>query len=107
MADVDFFKLYNGAFGHQQRDECLKRVAQVLKATFRRPGERPARYGGEEFAVILPDCGPDTAQTVAERLRSAMEEAGLAHPSSEVAPRITLSMEWRASACRPTSRHSS
>lgn len=92
MADVDFFKRYNDTLGHQRGDECLQRVAQVLKATFRRPGELPARYGGEEFAVILPNCGPDLAVALAERLRRAMEEAAIVHPSSEVAPCITLSI---------------
>ena len=92
IADVDFFKRYNDTFGHQRGDDCLQKVAQVLKATFRRPGELPARYGGEEFAVILPNCGPDLGKTLAERLRSAMEEAGLVHPSSDVAPFITLSI---------------
>ena len=92
IADVDFFKSYNDTLGHQRGDECLQRVAQVLKTTFRRPGELPARYGGEEFAVILPDCGPDSGETQAERLRSAMETAGVVHPSSAVAPWITLSI---------------
>jgi diguanylate cyclase (GGDEF)-like protein/PAS domain S-box-containing protein len=92
IADVDFFKRYNDSLGHQQGDECLQRVAQVLKETFRRPGELPARYGGEEFAVILPNCGPDLGMTLAERLRRAMEEAGVVHPSSDVAPCITLSI---------------
>lgn len=98
IADVDFFKLYNDTFGHQRGDECLQRVAQILKTTFRRPGELAARYGGEEFAVILPNCGPDLAQTLAERLRSAMEESGVVHPSSDVAPCVTLSIGI-ASAC--------
>jgi len=92
IADVDFFKHYNDTFGHQRGDECLQKVAQVLKETFRRPGELPARYGGEEFAIILPNCGPDLGKALAERLRSAMEEAGLVHPSSDVAPCITLSI---------------
>jgi diguanylate cyclase (GGDEF)-like protein/PAS domain S-box-containing protein len=92
IADVDFFKHYNDTFGHQQGDECLQRVAQVLKNAFRRPGELPARYGGEEFAVILPNCGLDLGTKMAERLRSAMEGAGIAHPSSEVASCITLSI---------------
>jgi diguanylate cyclase (GGDEF)-like protein/PAS domain S-box-containing protein len=92
IADVDFFKHYNDSLGHQRGDECLQRVAQVLKATFRRPGELPARYGGEEFAVILPSCGPDLGKAMAERLRSAMEEAGVVHPSSDVAPCVTLSV---------------
>jgi diguanylate cyclase (GGDEF)-like protein/PAS domain S-box-containing protein len=92
IADVDFFKHYNDTFGHQRGDECLQRVAQVLRATFRRPGDLPARYGGEEFAVILPNCGPDLGKTQAERLRSAMEKAGVVHPSSAVAPCITFSI---------------
>ncbi len=92
LADVDFFKNYNDTLGHQQGDECLWRVAQVLKATFRRPGELPARYGGEEFAVILPNCGRELGETQAERLRSAMEEAAIVHPSSAVAPCVTLSV---------------
>ncbi len=92
IADVDLFKLYNDTLGHQRGDECLQRVAEVLKATFRRPGELPARYGGEEFAVILPNCGSDLAMAMAERLQRAMEEAGFVHPSSEVAPYLTLSI---------------
>lgn len=92
MVDVDFFKRYNDTLGHQRGDECLQQVAQVLKASFRRPGELAARYGGEEFAVILPYCGPDLAMPLAERLRGAMEAAGLVHPSSDVAPCITLSI---------------
>jgi diguanylate cyclase (GGDEF)-like protein/PAS domain S-box-containing protein len=92
MADVDFFKRYNDTLGHQRGDECLQRVAQVLKDAFRRPGELPARYGGEEFAVILPNCGPDLGMALAERLRSAMEAAGIVHHSSDVAPCITLSI---------------
>ncbi len=92
MADVDFFKRYNDTLGHQRGDECLQRVAEVLKTNFRRPGELPSRYGGEEFAVILPGCGTDLGKTLAERLRKAMEEAGVVHPSSEVASRVTLSI---------------
>jgi diguanylate cyclase (GGDEF)-like protein/PAS domain S-box-containing protein len=92
IADVDFFKRYNDTFGHLRGDECLQRVAQVMKATFRRPGELPARYGGDEFAVILPNCGSNLGITMAERLLRAMKEAGVAHPSSEVAPCITLSI---------------
>jgi diguanylate cyclase (GGDEF)-like protein/PAS domain S-box-containing protein len=92
IADVDFFKLYNDTFGHQQGDKCLQRVAGVFKTTFRRPGELPARYGGEEFAVILPNCGPEMGETQAERLRRAMEQAGVVHPSSDAAACITLSI---------------
>ena len=53
MCDVDNFKSYNDTYGHQMGDECLKKVAQVIKEAIKRPGDFCARYGGEEFVIIL------------------------------------------------------
>ena len=54
MCDIDYFKLYNDRYGHQQGDRCLQQVAQAIKQSVKRPGDLVARYGGEEFAIILP-----------------------------------------------------
>ena len=49
---------------------CLKEVAQVIKASLKRPGDFCGRYGGEEFLVILPDTPLKGALHVAERIRA-------------------------------------
>lgn len=92
MCDIDFFKQYNDAHGHQAGDECIRNVARAIEETLKRPGDLVARYGGEEFAAILPDTGFDGAQMVAESVRSAVAELGIPHGRSSVSSRVTLSV---------------
>ena len=92
MADVDQFKLYNDTYGHQAGDECLRKVASVLRGGIQRATDLVARYGGEEFAVILPDTDADGAAAVAERLRAAVEGLGIPHAASSVGPVVTISL---------------
>lgn len=92
MIDVDFFKKYNDAYGHQAGDECLRRIATVLTEVTRRPGDVAARYGGEEFALVLPHTGDEGARVVADALRGAVAALSLPHSGSSVAPHVTLSV---------------
>jgi two-component system chemotaxis family response regulator WspR len=92
LIDVDFFKPYNDRLGHQKGDEALQRLAGALAGVARRPGDLAARYGGEEFAVLLPGTDAEGAAQVAENLRVAVSELGIAHPASAVAPHVTVSL---------------
>lgn len=92
MCDIDFFKQYNDAQGHQAGDECIRAVARAIEETLKRPGDLVARYGGEEFAAILPDTDFEGAQMVAESVRNAVAELGIPHGRSAVSSRVTLSI---------------
>jgi len=92
MMDVDFFKLYNDAYGHQKGDECLRAIAQAIAATLWRETDFCARYGGEEFAVVMPNTPLSGAMLIAERLRTAVEALHIVHTDFSAANKVTLSV---------------
>ncbi len=92
MIDVDCFKAYNDAYGHQKGDECLRAVAQAIAQEVKRAGDVPARYGGEEFAVILPETDIEQAAVVAERIRCAVARLGIVHQNSSADACVTISI---------------
>ena len=92
LIDIDHFKLYNDNYGHQGGDDCLRRVAQALASTVRRPGDLVARYGGEEFAVVMPGTDAQGAASIADALRSKIEELHLRHEFSSTADHVTISL---------------
>jgi diguanylate cyclase (GGDEF)-like protein/PAS domain S-box-containing protein len=73
MCDIDFFKSYNDNFGHIAGDQCLQKVAQVLRQAALRPADLVARYGGEEFALVLPNTKEEGAIKVVESIQSRLK----------------------------------
>jgi len=91
LCDVDEFKSYNDRYGHQAGDMCLIRIAAVLQACCRRPGDIAARYGGEEFALILPDTDLAGAEQIAEAARDAVAGLGLQLVGSGAGSHVSIS----------------
>ncbi|THV22248.1 diguanylate cyclase [Peteryoungia ipomoeae] len=83
LIDVDRFKAYNDTYGHTSGDQCLRQVAEVLRAVARRPGARSARYGGEELAVVLPNTTEEEAIRIAHDLRQRIRDLSIPHMGSE------------------------
>ncbi len=81
IIDIDRFKDYNDAFGHQAGDETLRLIAQAIAESVERSGDFAARYGGEEFVVILEDTTLAGAVGVAERIRTAVLDTGIHAPA--------------------------
>ena len=54
MIDLDDFKLYNDACGHNAGDLVLNTVVSIIRKCIRRT-DILIRYGGDEFLLIIPD----------------------------------------------------
>jgi diguanylate cyclase len=74
LLDVDHFKQVNDRYGHLAGDECLRRMATLIRERVTRPQDFVARFGGEEFVVVLFDTHLDGARHVAERIRSEVQQ---------------------------------
>ena len=72
LIDIDGFKQFNDAHGHQAGDRLLKRAAAAWRVELR-DGDVLARWGGDEFAVLITATHA-TARQVLQRLRDAVPE---------------------------------
>ncbi len=71
--DVDHFKSVNDRFGHQAGDRCLQAMARTLRDSVR-DSDQIARIGGEEFAILLIRADRELALSIAERLRTRIDD---------------------------------
>jgi two-component system cell cycle response regulator len=76
MFDLDNFKRYNDFYGHLEGDRVLKKIGEIIKHSIRHNVDSGYRYGGDEFAALLIGASLDQALTIAERIRSSIENAG-------------------------------
>jgi diguanylate cyclase (GGDEF)-like protein len=74
MFDLDHFKNYNDLYGHLEGDKVLKSVGEIIRHSIRHNVDSGYRYGGDEFAVLLIGASMDQALTIAERIRSSIEQ---------------------------------
>ncbi|MCR8921168.1 DUF484 family protein [Dasania sp. GY-MA-18] len=73
FVDLDHFKRINDSHGHPTGDRALKIVAQHINQMLRKT-DHVCRYGGEEFALLLPNCSPERALEIAERIRMQVSQ---------------------------------
>ncbi len=74
MFDLDNFKKYNDLYGHLEGDKVLKTVGEIVKNSIRSNVDTGYRYGGDEFTVLLIGASADRAMTIAERIRTSIEQ---------------------------------
>ena len=89
MLDIDFFKQINDTHGHEVGDLVLKQISQIIQTNCRET-DLICRWGGEEFVVLSSSANADDVITLAERLRSAIEQEVFHHEEIEI--RITMSL---------------
>lgn len=88
LIDVDTFKQINDHYGHAAGDAVLKRVASLLKTTFRNI-DYVCRIGGDEFAIVMVDMTSDLSYTIKEKISCINDTLSV---SQDNTPPVTLSV---------------
>ena len=91
FGDVDHFKKFNDAHGHQAGDAVLRGIAEILQKCIRR-SDILARYGGEEYVVMLPDTNKEDTRILAERIRAATESHPFPGGETQPGGKLTISL---------------
>ena len=83
LVDVDKFKSINDTYGHDVGDLVLKRVAEVLRYSFRAT-DLVFRLGGDEFVVIMSNAD----SSMRDLVRAKIEQANvmLQKPTNDLPP---------------------
>ncbi len=92
LCDIDYFKLYNDAYGHPVGDYCLQQVALAMECAIESTSGLVARYGGEEFGVILPNVDQLEAFKIAQKMAVSIQNLRIDHKTSLISDYVTISL---------------
>lgn len=87
VLDVDNFKAINDTHGHMVGDECLKRLAAIMRTCFRTQ-DGLFRWGGDEFLLVCPGMDLDTAHSRTAQLTRALNSVDHSLPAVKISAGI-------------------
>lgn len=89
MADIDYFKSINDAYGHDMGDFILVWISQFLKENVRAQ-DVVSRWGGEEFLLLLAETELEGALTLAEKIREKIAKTPIIRKDTRLNVTLTL-----------------
>lgn len=92
MIDIDYFKQYNDANGHEKGDLALVEVARQIDSMVEEPGQIAVRWGGEEFVYAAFRKTREDMLKAADTLRLKIRDLRIPNPSPQTGGYLTISL---------------
>ncbi len=91
LFDVDDLGAYNDKFDRAAGDACIRRVARVIGASYRRGGDLVGRWEGGTFAVLTQGDAAERAAHYAQIVGQRVRDLLMHHPTAGAGRYVTVS----------------
>ncbi len=91
LFDIDDLGAYNEKFDRSAGDACIRRVARVVGASYRRGGDLVGRWEGGTFAVLTQGEAAEKATQYAGVVKQRVRDLLIHHPTTGAGRYVTLS----------------
>jgi diguanylate cyclase (GGDEF)-like protein/PAS domain S-box-containing protein len=91
LFDIDDLGAYNDKFDRAAGDACIRRIARVIGASYRRGGDLVGRWEGGTFAVLTQGEAAERASQYAQVVAQRVRELLMHHPTAGNGRYVTLS----------------
>ena len=91
LFDIDDLGAYNDKFDRSAGDACIRRVARVVGAAYRRRGDLVGRWEGGTFCVLTQGEAADKATQYAQVVSQRVRDLLMHHPTAGAGRYVTLS----------------
>jgi diguanylate cyclase (GGDEF)-like protein len=89
--DIDDLGAYNDKFDRYAGDACIRRVARVIAASYRRGGDLVGRWEGGTFAVLTQGEAAERASQYAQIVSQRVRDLLMHHPTAGAGRYVTVS----------------
>jgi len=90
LFDIDDLGAYNETFDKAAGDACIRRVARVVGASYRRGGDLVGRWEGGTFAVLTQGDAAEKASHYAQIVAQRVRDLLIHHPKGGAARYVTI-----------------
>jgi diguanylate cyclase (GGDEF)-like protein/PAS domain S-box-containing protein len=91
LFDIDDLGAYNEKFDRSAGDACIRRVARVVAASYRRGGDLVGRWDGGTFVVLTQGEAAEKATEYAQVVRQRVRDLLMHHPTAGAGRYVTMS----------------
>jgi diguanylate cyclase (GGDEF)-like protein/PAS domain S-box-containing protein len=91
LFDIDDLAAYNDKFDRVGGDACIRRIARVVAASYRRGGDLVGRWDGGSFAVLTQGEAAEKAALYAQVVSQRVRDLLIHHPTAGAGRYLTLS----------------